>query len=193
MLGRKPTEETRERQRKNSARYWLGKKRAPFSEETKRKMGLAHTGRVASARTREKMSIAQRGNKYGLGGKGALGYRHSEDAKRRIREYQVLNPNKKFSNTSIEVKMMELLDILGIEYLFQFPVEKYAVPDFYIPSKKLAIFCDGCYWHGCPDHYPTRTEKIEKDNRQSTRLREMGYEVLRFWEHDIKNMTTLHL
>ncbi len=71
-------------------------------------------------------------------------------------------------------------------------------PDFYFPSCRLAVFIDGCFWHGCPQcgHIPkTRMEfwrkKIElnqqrdRDNCLSLEMR--GINVHRFWEHDILN------
>jgi len=71
-------------------------------------------------------------------------------------------------------------------------------PDFIFEEQRLAIFVDGCYWHGCPKcgHIPkTRSEfwkaKIgrtkQRDIEKTQALREEGYIVLRFWEHQLKN------
>lgn len=60
---------------------------------------------------------------------------------------------------------------------------------------KVAVFIDGCYWHGCPDHYvPPRTNpgywsdkvarNIARDRDTDRRLGEAGWTVLRFWEHE---------
>lgn len=60
---------------------------------------------------------------------------------------------------------------------------------------KVAVFIDGCYWHGCPEHYvPPRTnagywsEKVARnmarDADTNARLAEAGWTVLRFWEHE---------
>ncbi|MGW5768434.1 very short patch repair endonuclease [Streptomyces longwoodensis] len=60
---------------------------------------------------------------------------------------------------------------------------------------KLAVFIDGCYWHGCPEHYvPPRTNSgywsdkvarnVARDRDTDERLRAAGWTVLRFWEHD---------
>ena len=188
LKGKKLSEEHRKKlkvaRQKRPAGFMLGKK---HSEETKRKISLRLLGNKYalgykhSKETREKDSLASKGRKF------------SEDHKRKIREWHILNPNRKFRDTSIEIKVKELLNTLGIEYISQFPLEKIAIVDFYIPSKKLAIFCDGCYWHGCPEHYPNRIEKLERDNFQTTKLQELGYNVSRFWEHEINNMTTLHI
>ncbi|MGW6687786.1 very short patch repair endonuclease [Streptomyces sp. NPDC054961] len=67
--------------------------------------------------------------------------------------------------------------------------------DLVFRPAKLAVFIDGCYWHGCPAHYvPPKTnsgywsEKVTRnmarDRDTDSRLREAGWTVLRFWEHD---------
>lgn len=59
----------------------------------------------------------------------------------------------------------------------------------------IAVFIDGCYWHGCPEHYqPSKTNvsywgpKIEanreRDRGTDSMLRSEGWTVLRFWEHE---------
>ncbi|MEU2855110.1 very short patch repair endonuclease [Streptomyces syringium] len=67
--------------------------------------------------------------------------------------------------------------------------------DIVFPKAKVAVFVDGCFWHGCPDHYrPAKNsgemwnQKI-KDNRDrdtstTLALKDQGWAVLRFWEHD---------
>ncbi|MFE6783805.1 very short patch repair endonuclease [Streptomyces sp. NPDC057680] len=67
--------------------------------------------------------------------------------------------------------------------------------DVVFPKAKVAVFVDGCFWHGCPDHYrPAKksgeawSQKI-KDNRDRdastvVALKEQGWTVLRFWEHE---------
>lgn len=71
-------------------------------------------------------------------------------------------------------------------------------PDFAFPKRKLAVFVDGCFWHGCPWH-STRPkgnaafwkEKIEGNRRRDTEsraaLRRKGWTVLRVWEHALKS------
>ena len=67
-------------------------------------------------------------------------------------------------------------------------------PDFVFPAARVAVFVDGCFWHGCPTHcrMPSSNrkfwrEKIERNrtrDRKVTRtLRAMGWKVLRIWEH----------
>ncbi len=68
--------------------------------------------------------------------------------------------------------------------------------DVTFPGRKICVFVDGCFWHGCPIHFKvprTNTawwqEKIqanvERDIRQTNLLQEHGWMVLRLWEHDL--------
>lgn len=70
-------------------------------------------------------------------------------------------------------------------------------PDFWFQAHRLAVFVDGCFWHGCPDCL-----RLPNDNREywSTKikgnvargksidaaLRAQGYSVMRIWEHKLK-------
>ncbi|WP_435272535.1 very short patch repair endonuclease [Streptomyces parvulus] len=67
--------------------------------------------------------------------------------------------------------------------------------DMVFRSAKVAVFIDGCYWHGCPEHYvPPKTNSgywsekvvcnVTRDRDTDDRLREAGWLVLRFWEHE---------
>jgi len=69
-------------------------------------------------------------------------------------------------------------------------------PDVVFPKARVAIFIDGCFWHGCPEHYVrprTRSEfwstkllgNVERDRRQTLQLEAEGWRVGRFWEHQI--------
>lgn len=69
-------------------------------------------------------------------------------------------------------------------------------PDFIYPNYKIAIFVDGCFWHGCRRHcrLPSSNRKywIEKIDRNKKRdkqvrktLKEKGWKVIRIWEHEI--------
>lgn len=70
-------------------------------------------------------------------------------------------------------------------------------PDVVFPKKKIAIFLDSCFWHGCPLHLKLPVSnadywrnKIEKnrnrDKEINTIYKEMNWKILRIWEHDLK-------
>lgn len=70
-------------------------------------------------------------------------------------------------------------------------------PDFVFPKRRLAVFVDGCFWHGCPDHGSvpeTRREFWEakiarnraRDREVNRELKKLGWRVLRLWEHELR-------
>ncbi len=70
-------------------------------------------------------------------------------------------------------------------------------PDFTMASKRVAVFVDGCQWHGCPRHYVRPRSNVrfwskklrmnfERDLRQTQALEQGGWRVIRVWEHDIR-------
>lgn len=75
-------------------------------------------------------------------------------------------------------------------------------PDFFFPSYSLAIFVDGCYWHGCRQcgHFPRTnsafwkskiTKNRERDRQAKVELKKYGIRVLRIWEHSLKSSEDL--
>ena len=67
--------------------------------------------------------------------------------------------------------------------------------DIVFRPARLAVFIDGCYWHGCPEHYvPPKTNpgywsgkvagNMARDRDTNEQLQAAGWTVLRFWEHD---------
>lgn len=78
------------------------------------------------------------------------------------------------------------------------PVRPSVRPDFVFPALKLAVFIDGCFWHGCPRHgvQPATNERfwidkiqgnMSRDRRVARCLRRQGWSVLRVWEHELSN------
>src|SRR3989442_11623581 len=70
-------------------------------------------------------------------------------------------------------------------------------PDFYFPTLRVAIFIDGCFWHGCPRCFqaprqngPFWVKKIAKNRRRDRKvvscLRAEGVRVIRVWEHELE-------
>lgn len=75
-------------------------------------------------------------------------------------------------------------------------------PDFAFPRAKLAVFVDGCFWHGCPRCYrrPTSNRKfwdakVERNKRRDREvgkvLRRLGWKVVRIWAHQLKKPKTV--
>lgn len=69
-------------------------------------------------------------------------------------------------------------------------------PDIVVPSLRLAVFCDGCFYHQCPIHGHIPKSNVEywgpklernriRDSRNRAKLRRIGFSVWRFWEHDL--------
>jgi len=68
-------------------------------------------------------------------------------------------------------------------------------PDVVLTRARIAVFVDGCFWHGCPDHAVAPKanatwwrDKLDanraRDERDTAVLREAGWFVLRTWEHE---------
>lgn len=99
-------------------------------------------------------------------------------------------------NTTTELPLGKLLWALGLRgYRKHWKVQ--GKPDFAWPGRRIAVFVDGCFWHGCAKcKYLPRTNvafwrsKIEtnqtRDRRVRRSLRRQGWTVLRFWEHEVK-------
>ena len=75
-------------------------------------------------------------------------------------------------------------------------------PDLVFPRKRVVVFVDGCFWHGCADCNRTAklrgrfwTEKIvanqERDQRVTASLQAEGWTVLRIPEHDVRTKSAL--
>jgi DNA mismatch endonuclease (patch repair protein) len=69
-------------------------------------------------------------------------------------------------------------------------------PDVVFQSARVAVFVDGCFWHGCPEHYVRPrsrvdywagrlAENVARDRRQTHALTAAGWTVVRVWEHEV--------
>ena len=98
-------------------------------------------------------------------------------------------------DTRPETALRKALWAKGLRYRKYYGPEKI---DIAFPSKKLAIFVDGCFWHGCPIHShmpksneaywrPKLQKNIERDRIKENRLSQNGWHVIRFWEHELNN------
>lgn len=75
-------------------------------------------------------------------------------------------------------------------------------PDFVYRERKVAIFVDSCFWHGCPRHLrmPASnvdywSKKIERNKKRDTavrrQIRQEGWYVVAIWEHELPNSPSL--
>jgi DNA mismatch endonuclease (patch repair protein) len=103
----------------------------------------------------------------------------------------------KSNNTSIEVLLRKALWHEGIRYRKNLKALP-GTPDIAITKYKIAIFCDGEFWHGKnwdkkknaiktnSDFWIAKIERnIMRDNKNEKKLTNMGWVVLRFWGDDI--------
>lgn len=100
-------------------------------------------------------------------------------------------------NTSPESALRRELYARGLRYRIQVPVltKPRRIADVAFSGLRVAVFVDGCFWHGCPQHatWPKANadfwrSKIlankERDLDTDKRLREDGWVVVRAWAHD---------
>lgn len=99
-------------------------------------------------------------------------------------------------DTRIEHIMKDKLTEIGMKYLTNPTIflsnKRFTQPDIILAEFRLAIFCDGCYWHCCPIHSPIlandkqwRRDRSINDNETNKGLLEKNWKVVRLWEHDI--------
>jgi DNA mismatch endonuclease (patch repair protein) len=99
-------------------------------------------------------------------------------------------------NTKPEVVIRKRLWAKGLRYRLHSDLP--GRPDIVFPGKKVAVFVDGCFWHRCPDHYqaPSNNSNFWKkkisgnvahDVVVNHKLEEVGWRVLRFWEHEVRS------
>lgn len=102
------------------------------------------------------------------------------------------------SGTSPEVRLARAMRALGMRPRRQvrLPIDgRRRTADFAWPGRRVAVFVDGCYWHCCPDHalWPAKTNasywsaklsrNVERDRDTDASLAELGWTVVRMWEH----------
>jgi len=152
--------------------YRLGKK---HSQKTKVKI---RAKQAAWKRTDKYKEYILRQRKKGKNSptKFKTGHKFPQEVIEKIREARIKQvfPTKR---TSIERVMEHALREYGFSFVSQQPLLNICVADFFI-KPNTAIFCDGDYWHNLPN-YRTR------DRRITNQLERNGYNVYRFWEHEI--------
>jgi DNA mismatch endonuclease (patch repair protein) len=97
-------------------------------------------------------------------------------------------------DTQPELRLRRALWASGLRYRLRVAIP--GKPDIAFLRARVAVFVDGCFWHGCPIHgsYPkTRAEwwaaklsrNRERDAEVNSQLEALGWQVIRVWEHEL--------
>jgi DNA mismatch endonuclease (patch repair protein) len=107
---------------------------------------------------------------------------------------------RKKRDTAPEVRLRQALHAQGARFRLQRQLAKGCTPDIVMPGRRLAIFVDGCFWHGCPKHGRKSPftgpnaelwiDKMERnrmrDKRASAVAQSLGWQVERVWECEVR-------
>ena len=109
---------------------------------------------------------------------------------------EVMRAVRSNDNRSTELRLISIFRELGITG-WRRKQDLPGKPDFVFRARKLCVFVDGCFWHGCPKCYrrPASNQnywdsKIQRtkarDREVNRRLRARGWQILRIWEHQLR-------
>lgn len=100
-------------------------------------------------------------------------------------------------NTMLELRVRRALHQDGLRYRVDFAplVGLRSRADIVFTKKRVAVYLDGCFWHGCPEHcrapsvhpdywLPKLERNRVRDRESTAKLEGAGWIVLRFWEHE---------
>lgn len=99
-------------------------------------------------------------------------------------------------DTAVELRLRRALWATGLRYRLRTRLEGIR-PDLCFLGARLVVFVDGCFWHGCPEHYVAPAAnadfwrlKIERnrsrDRQNDESLRAAGWRVFRCWECEVE-------
>lgn len=114
--------------------------------------------------------------------------------------------SNKGRDTRPELELRRAVHALGLRYR----VSTRPLPgvrrtaDIVFPRVKIAVFLDGCFWHGCPNHHTVAktnarfwADKVEQTRRRDRETDELlsqaGWTVLRVWEHEHAEESALRI
>ncbi|WP_224548557.1 very short patch repair endonuclease [Mesorhizobium sp. CA16] len=97
-------------------------------------------------------------------------------------------------NTKPELTLRRKLFAKGLR--FRTGLKLHGNPDIVFTRARLAVFVDGCFWHGCPQHGTMPKSNLDywsmklkrnqdRDTAVNAALRAQGWRVLRYWAHEI--------
>ena len=110
---------------------------------------------------------------------------------------EIMKANKPKGNKSTELKLIQLFKQLGLKGWRRNYKIAGCKPDFVFHNKRIAVFADGCFWHGhnCRNLTPKQNseywqKKIEnnriRDKEINERLERKGWKVIRVWECELE-------
>jgi DNA mismatch endonuclease (patch repair protein) len=101
------------------------------------------------------------------------------------------------SGTRPELDVRRALHRAGYRFRVSWPVPglRRRTIDVAFTRRKIAVFVDGCFWHGCPAHstipgsnrawwQEKLAANVARDQQTSRHLEELGWKVVRVWEHE---------
>lgn len=110
------------------------------------------------------------------------------------------------ADTKPELELRRALHAAGFRYRvgLSVPGRPRRTIDIAFPRAKLAVFVDGCFWHGCPEHFvPPRANaewwaskirsNVDRDRDTDSALTKNGWAVLRVWEHETASVAAEHV
>ena len=99
-------------------------------------------------------------------------------------------------DTKPELALRSALHAMGLRFgVDRALISNRRKTDVVFPAQRIAVYVDGCFWHGCPEHgtVPKQNRQWWLDKLEGNRARDIattealtaeGWLVLRFWEHD---------
>jgi len=116
---------------------------------------------------------------------------------------RIMSNVKARGNKSTELKLIKLFKENGLTgWKRNYPVK--GKPDFVFLPQRVAIFVDGCFWHGCEDHcrVPSSNQEYwlakinrnqERDIATTTAFKERNWSVIRIWEHELTRKNSIEV
>jgi DNA mismatch endonuclease (patch repair protein) len=109
---------------------------------------------------------------------------------------EIMSLIKSSRNASTEQRLISVFNTYGVKG-WRRKYKVYGKPDFVFHREKVAVFVDGCFWHGhdCRNTRPQQNEEfwqhkisrnMERDEDVTKHLENLGWKVLRIWECELK-------
>src|SRR6478752_3692442 len=105
------------------------------------------------------------------------------------------------TSTTPEIALRQALHAAGGRFRLHRRLAKGCTPDIVLPGRRLAVFVDGDFWHGCPQHFPQRSVRgpnsglwaakfaatKARDQRATALAEDAGWNVVRVWECEVRD------